>query len=52
VSEKSERIRVSFDSGSVELVGYLYRPAHATGKVPCVVMVHGFSGTQDRLGCV
>jgi uncharacterized protein len=49
VSEKSERIRVSFDSGSVELVGYLYRPAHATGKVPCVVMGHGFSGTQDRL---
>jgi uncharacterized protein len=41
--------RVSFDSGGVELVGYFYRPAHATGEVPCVVMGHGFSGTQDRL---
>jgi dienelactone hydrolase len=49
VSEKSERTRVSFNSDGVELVGYLYRPAHATGKVPCVVMAHGFSGTQDRL---
>jgi dienelactone hydrolase len=49
VSEKSERTRLSFASGSVELVGYFYRPAHATGKVPCVVMGHGFGGTQDRL---
>jgi uncharacterized protein len=49
VSEKPERTRVSFNSDGVELVGYLYRPTHATGKVPCVVMGHGFSGTQDRL---
>jgi predicted alpha/beta hydrolase len=49
VSEKPERTRVIFNSDGVELVGYLYRPTHATGKVPCVVMGHGFSGTQDRL---
>jgi uncharacterized protein len=40
---------VSFDSGGVELVGYLHRPADAGGKVPGLVMGHGFSGTQDRL---
>ena len=49
VSERSERIRVSFDSGGVELVGYLYHAAEAEGDSPCVVMGHGFSGTQDRL---
>jgi fermentation-respiration switch protein FrsA (DUF1100 family) len=49
VKEKIERKRVSFDSGGVELVGYLHRPVKADGKVPGVVMGHGFSGTQDRL---
>jgi pimeloyl-ACP methyl ester carboxylesterase len=49
VSEKSERARVSFNSGGVELVGYLYHAAGADGDAPCVVMGHGFSGTQDRL---
>jgi uncharacterized protein len=51
VSEKPERIRVTFDSSGVELVGYLYHAAagNADGDAPCVVMGHGFSGTQDRL---
>jgi quorum-quenching protein AidA len=49
VSEKIERTRVSFDSGGVRLVGYLHYPADATGKVACVALGHGFSGTQDRL---
>ena len=49
VSEEIKGTRVAFDSGGVELVGYLHRPADARGKVPCVVMGHGFSGTQDRL---
>jgi pimeloyl-ACP methyl ester carboxylesterase len=49
VSEKSERTRVSFDSGGEELVGYLNHAARADGDAPCVVMGHGFSGTQDRL---
>ena len=49
VSEKPKRTRVSFDSGGVELVGYLYHAANADGDAPCVVMGHGFSGTQDRL---
>jgi uncharacterized protein len=49
VSEKSERTRVSFDSGGVELVGYHYHAAGADGHAPCVVMGHGFGGTQDRL---
>jgi uncharacterized protein len=49
VREKSERTRVSLDSGGVELVGYLYHAAGTDGDAPCVVMGHGFSGTQDRL---
>jgi dienelactone hydrolase len=50
VSEKPERTRVSFDSGGAELVGYLHHAAgNADGDAPCVVMGHGFSGTQDRL---
>ena len=51
MSEKPERIRVTFDSGDVELVGYLYHAAagNTDGDAPCVVMGHGFSGTQDRL---
>ena len=49
MKEKIERKRVAFDSGGVELVGYLHRPADADGRLPCVVMGHGFSGTQDRL---
>jgi pimeloyl-ACP methyl ester carboxylesterase len=49
VSEKSERPPVSFNSGGVELVGYLYHAAGTDGDAPCVVMGHGFGGTQDRL---
>jgi fermentation-respiration switch protein FrsA (DUF1100 family) len=47
--EKIERTKVSFESDGVELVSYLHHPSHATGRGPCVVMGHGFSGTQDRL---
>lgn len=49
MGEKVERTRVRFDSGGVELVGYLYHSADAGGRLPGVVMGHGFSGTQDRL---
>jgi uncharacterized protein len=49
MGEKIERTMVSFDSGGVELVGYLHRPAGVSGNIPGVVMGHGFSGTQDRL---
>ncbi len=49
VTGKMERTRVPFDSGGVKLVGYLHRPAGVGGRVPCVVLGHGFSGTQDRL---
>jgi fermentation-respiration switch protein FrsA (DUF1100 family) len=51
VNEKSEQTPVSFDSGGVELVGYLHHAAagNADGDATCVVMGHGFGGTQDRL---
>ena len=48
-NEKIERTKVYFESDGVELVSYLHHPCHATGRGPCVVMGHGFSGTQDRL---
>jgi pimeloyl-ACP methyl ester carboxylesterase len=48
-NEEIERTKESFESGGVELVGYFHHRGRATGRGPCVVMGHGFSGTQDRL---
>jgi hypothetical protein len=46
----TDRERVSFKSGKVNLQGYLYLPgASAVRPAPCVVLAHGFSGTMDRL---
>lgn len=42
--------RVTFTSGGVQCVGYLHLPAQPHGgMVPCIVLGHGFTGTQDRL---
>lgn len=38
---------VFFDSGGLRCAASLYRPASATGRVPCVVMGPGTSGTRD-----
>jgi hypothetical protein len=43
-----DRTKISFVVAGVTCVGYLYLPAGA-GRVPCVVLCHGFSGTMDRL---
>ncbi|MCV7075137.1 alpha/beta hydrolase [Mycobacterium szulgai] len=40
---------VFFDSGGVRCAADLYRPESVDGKLPCVVMGHGGSGTK-RLG--
>ena len=40
---------LTFDSGGVPCAAALYRPAPAGAAVPCVVMGHGFTGTQDQL---
>ena len=37
----------SFESGGVQCAADLYLPANLTGKLPCVVMGNGFSGTKD-----
>ena len=41
ISEQIQQTRVTFNCGGVELAGYLYHLADATGKLPCVVMGHG-----------
>lgn len=44
------RQKVSFTSDGIQIVGYLFTPKNsAAKKLPCVVLGHGFSGTQDRL---
>lgn len=43
----AERTELTFDSGGVDCAAYLYRPAATTGRVPCVVMAHGFASTRD-----
>jgi alpha-beta hydrolase superfamily lysophospholipase len=45
----SERMRVAFESRGTTCTGYLYLPTAPGGRVPCVVLCHGFSGTMDRL---
>jgi pimeloyl-ACP methyl ester carboxylesterase len=42
------RTEVSFTADGVRCAGYLYLPP-GSGRVPCVVLCHGFSGTMDRL---
>jgi dienelactone hydrolase len=43
-----DRTMISFVVDGVTCAGYLYLPP-GTGRVPCVVLCHGFSGTMDRL---
>lgn len=44
----ADRTEVAFRSHGVACAGYLYRPPAAAGRVPCVVMAHGFTGTRDE----
>lgn len=39
--------KISFKSGGVDCIGYLYLPSSTSEKLPCVVMGTGFGGTQD-----
>src|SRR5687767_822978 len=43
----SDRQRVEFPSGEEVCVGYLYPPAVASAPGCCVIMAHGFGGTQE-----
>lgn len=43
----AERTELTFDSDGVQCAAYLYRPAGTAGRVPCVVMAHGFTSTRD-----
>jgi dienelactone hydrolase len=42
-----DRIRQTFRSRDVPCHGYLYRVQGGAHRRPCVVMAHGFGGTQD-----
>lgn len=41
------RSRKTFKSGGTECVGYIYRAEGSSEPSPCVVMAHGFGGTQE-----
>ena len=41
------RTDVSFQSSGQRCAGWLYRPPDLAGKVPCVVMAHGTTGTMN-----
>ena len=48
----TRREKVSFPSGTVSCAGYLFVPEPQAGsgeRLPVVILVHGFSGTMDRL---
>lgn len=42
--------KLFFESGGVKCAADLYLPAKAAGKLPCIVMAQGFSGTKDSFG--
>ncbi len=42
--------KLFFESEGVKCAADLYIPAEAAGKLPCIVMGHGFSGTKDSFG--
>lgn len=44
-----KQTKISFRSGDATCVGYVFQPVGVSGKVPCIVLGHGFTGTQDRL---
>lgn len=43
----SRRTKIAFMSGGTECSGYLYRADSAREQSPCVVLGHGFGGTQE-----
>jgi pimeloyl-ACP methyl ester carboxylesterase len=43
----TDAARIEFDSTGIRCVGHLYRPAAVEAPNPCVVLAHGFGGTQD-----
>jgi len=43
----ASRQDIRIPSHGEQLAAYVYRPDNATGRLPCVVMAHGFSATRD-----
>jgi dienelactone hydrolase len=42
-----QRDDVTFESGGARCAAWLYRPEGSEGRVPCVVMAHGFSAVRE-----
>lgn len=43
------KTKITFTSGDAECTGYLFVPSDVHEPLACVVLGHGFTGTQDRL---
>ena len=43
-----DRLDVTFDSHGDRCAAWLYLPAAGDGRVPCVVMAHGFASTREE----
>lgn len=46
--EQSNRINVSFQSQGLACRGWLYRPDGVAGKIPAIVMSHGYSAVKEQ----
>jgi dienelactone hydrolase len=42
-----ERVAAEFESGGRRCRGWLYRPGDGEGRLPCVVMAHGFATLKE-----
>lgn len=46
-TKTTDREQIVFRSGDARCVGYLYRPSGRSGSDCCVILAHGFGGTQE-----
>ncbi|SIR67245.1 hypothetical protein SAMN05421858_3263 [Haladaptatus litoreus] len=45
--QNTTKTAISFESGGIRCSADLYLPLQIDGRLPCIVMGHGFSGTKD-----
>ncbi|GAA0253347.1 alpha/beta hydrolase [Haladaptatus pallidirubidus] len=47
MTQNTTKTVTSFESGGIRYSADLYLPLQIDGRLPCIVMGHGFSGTKD-----